>query len=792
MVCRVFLVEGSDLNDYLTKHPQLSSKDKVVLFLDVLKAVKYAHSHQIVHRDIKPQNILVSDSCHVTLVDFGVAYLHQKNQQITQVGSVLGTPNYMAPEQANGSNWVDVRSDVFSLGVLLCELLTGERPFVGQSMGALFSQIINEPPQIKPQGLKSSYRLIISTCLHKEPSHRYQSISELEKDLIAASQDQPIAAKKLAWGYRLGLFLQRHPKSSMLTFLLLLGLTVLLVLNRQNEINAQQKLKHTTQAVYLSKEIEAQVQKAHLRPLHDIQTSYQEISTQLDTLLQLTNNEKVSPSSVALTSVGQAYLTLRKNTEALAAFSEAKRLGADDAVWAQGYAISSFYVWKRAKEEANLVIDPSLKKTQLKAVESKHLLPLLTHLKTSEQSNLLNYFVQGMMKYIEGDHDSALTLMKQAQEQNPWFYEAWRMESEILLVQLVKVYQQSGLDASLEHLKASEMAIKKAINMGRSDPFNYHSMCTHLAGKIQMLKLKKATLELKSVTEETLRICQQASMLDPSAYSPSINLNIAFLTKMGFSTDLTDGELMGQFDTEITRLKLSQKAHPLNTLFNTTLAETHYKYAINLSNRELSPIIQFDAAQNVLNELIQKEPKHTKAWSRKAFLSSQLGLYYFELTDDLEDLLQAQKYFRESIEANRMVLTLNDTNISRLNIGIALNYLAEIERQQNSLDLGLELFTQGFKSLAPISLKYAHVDAANPWVILDKALYWLDHSFIETDLKAPLTAAVKTMVLKLCNEDKLIDSSHQISPNKTVKSLIEVLKTSGNDPINDLTCKKYE
>ncbi|MGQ8367219.1 protein kinase domain-containing protein [Glaciecola sp. 1036] len=183
------LIEGTDLGKLLEENHKITPERALTITLQLAKALDYAHSNNIVHRDIKPDNImLLEDNETVKVADFGIARISENDEaHKTQVGSVLGTPRYMSPEQALGHE-LDGRSDLFSVGAILYEMLTGNKAFDAKNMGTLMMQISQQdPPTLKsidptiPVGI----RQIVQKLLHKSPEKRFQTGANLAQSLIA-------------------------------------------------------------------------------------------------------------------------------------------------------------------------------------------------------------------------------------------------------------------------------------------------------------------------------------------------------------------------------------------------------------------------------------------------------------------------------------------------------------------------------------------------------------------------------------------------------------------------------
>jgi eukaryotic-like serine/threonine-protein kinase len=177
-------LKGEDLAPYSKVGNLLPSAQVIEIGIKVASALDYAHENFVVHRDIKPSNIMVElDTDVVKVTDFGIARITDASK--TKTGIVLGTPSYMSPEQLSGKK-LDGRSDLFSLGVTLYLLLTGELPFTADSMAALMYKIANEPHadirQLNPE-LSDDLAMAVNKMLEKNLENRYQTGREIVSDL---------------------------------------------------------------------------------------------------------------------------------------------------------------------------------------------------------------------------------------------------------------------------------------------------------------------------------------------------------------------------------------------------------------------------------------------------------------------------------------------------------------------------------------------------------------------------------------------------------------------------------
>ncbi len=177
-------IQGNELKQFIDSGVRFSLSKSLGLMIKLLDALDYAHSQGIVHRDIKPANIMIDKAGKLKLTDFGVVKFVD-SQEGTQAGTMVGTPGYMSPEQILGTS-VSPKSDIFAAGVVLYQLLTGQKPFTGDGVFAIQQKIVNEeppPPSSIDANLPPIFDQIISKALAKKPEQRYAHASEFAEDL---------------------------------------------------------------------------------------------------------------------------------------------------------------------------------------------------------------------------------------------------------------------------------------------------------------------------------------------------------------------------------------------------------------------------------------------------------------------------------------------------------------------------------------------------------------------------------------------------------------------------------
>src|SRR5271157_3535463 len=189
-------VDGRPLSSILRTAGPLHPDRAAEITADVAGALSYAHRHGVVHRDVKPGNVLITEEGIIKVTDFGIARAVNTEESLTQTGAVMGTATYFSPEQAEGLG-VDSRSDIYSLGVVLFEMVVGRPPFLGDSPVAVASKHVRDHPpaprELNPQ-IPPTFEAIILKAMAKDPDHRYATAEDLRADLLRFSEGRSVLA----------------------------------------------------------------------------------------------------------------------------------------------------------------------------------------------------------------------------------------------------------------------------------------------------------------------------------------------------------------------------------------------------------------------------------------------------------------------------------------------------------------------------------------------------------------------------------------------------------------------
>jgi len=513
------LIEGQSLGEAVAARPL---EQKVLLVKQVAEAVQAAHSLGLIHRDLKPGNVMVETTAdgrlHPYVVDFGLVR-ELGAEPLTLAGETMGTPSFMAPEQATGdAARIDRRTDVYGLGATLYALIAGQPPFAGTVPLDILRKVVNEEPTPLRQrvpSLPADLRAIVMKCLEKEPARRYDSARALAEDLGRFLDGRPVLARPTGSLYRLVKLARRHRA------LVAVAAAALVAISLTGGMWLHARRASARQAVLAQRfgqqveQIESILWRAQSLEVHDIRPTREVLAKALADI----ERDMVRLGSIAAgpghSALGRGYLALQDVATARTHL---------EAAWAAGYrnpevafALGSVMGLLYQRELAGLatVTDRSQRERRRREAERTYRDPALQYLRASSGSALVApELLRALLAFYEARTDEALAGARAAFSRVPWLYQAKVLEGETHRM-IGSAHEEAGRYASaVAAYQAADVALREAARIGRSAPAVHEALC-RVWSNILYLEVWALGQASESHYATAVRACTDAATVDP-------------------------------------------------------------------------------------------------------------------------------------------------------------------------------------------------------------------------------------------------------------------------------------
>ncbi|MEM1177976.1 MAG: serine/threonine-protein kinase [Acidobacteriota bacterium] len=498
------VIDGQRIDAYC-RDRGLDLRGRIELMISVCRGLDHAHRRRIIHHDLKPTNILVSDidgAAVPKIIDFGIAESLDRPASVELSGKIYGTPAYMSPEALRGDLDIDTRTDVYSLGVLLYQLLAGLRPFDGSSYAELRDQVSSEEPPAPSTRFSSGIDrdtaervaeerkvsrsalrrqlggdlgFIARKAVARDVDDRYDSAAALARDLRQFLGRRPVAARPGGVGYRAGLWLSRHrwpTAAAALALLALLGLAAQALLARARAAELAQVSQELTRQV---ERAEWRLRVASLLPTHDLTPEIEAIRSDIASLEAKSQDLYSGNRGLAAYALGRSALSVGD-------LKDARRHL--EAAWGAGYrrpevSVALGRTLGRLYEEA---LDASVRTSDRATRDAMRDLaertlrdPALVALSRAAGAGELPELLTARVAYYRDDLDGALDQARAAARRDPGLFEAKFLEAQILERQADQ--RQRERAESLELFDAARTAAREGLAIARSSPEGHLRLC---------------------------------------------------------------------------------------------------------------------------------------------------------------------------------------------------------------------------------------------------------------------------------------------------------------------------
>lgn len=505
----------------------LNLEEKIRLIQEVSEALHFAHRAGLIHRDIKPANIIVVQNEDGVLVpyvvDFGVVReLHAPGSTMT--GALVGSPSYMSPEQAMGDwNRLDRRSDVFSLGAVLYEILAGKKPFENENTLRVLQMVVEEDPE-PPRKINSAIPLELETvilkCLEKDPDRRYESAKALSEDLRRYLEGDPVLARRSSVTYRIQKYAARHKTEALISAVALLLVLVLGGLGIRARLQASEQAQIAQLFGQEVERVQGVVRQSYLLPLHNTLPARQLLREKLKWISEqmlINGKSAYGPGHFAL---GKGYIALGDYAAAEINLSKAWTefdYQRPEVAYSLGLALAVRF--SEGLAEADRITGKEEREAKKREVEKLYREPAFWYLNRGRQAQTESpEYIEALLAYLSRRYETALQKARSASAAIPWLYEADLLRGNIYRAMATDPTLSRNPDEMEGLYQKAEGAYREAAEKAESDPVLYEALCS--LGTQKMIFQNHYRTDIpEAMYRQAMTYCDSALVADSQSFS---------------------------------------------------------------------------------------------------------------------------------------------------------------------------------------------------------------------------------------------------------------------------------
>ena len=524
------LVDGPTLQERIGDAKTLTTR--IALLSNVIAiadALAYAHDRRIIHRDLKPDNVVVGSFGETIILDWGLAKDlascgpddvapggEAPSPGTTSEGTVLGTPSYMPPEQAAGQP-ADERSDVYAIGAILYQVLTGEPPYAGATSAEVLRRIVSEEPvslEKRQRGVPPDLAAIVRRAMARDPAARYATAKDLATDLKKFALGELVGAHRYRPWELMGNWVRRN--RAIAPSALAIGTAFSLWL--RSALGAREQARLVQQFAQEAEGMESTLRVAELLPRHDIRGEQAGVRARMASVEAKLGQLGAFTDGPGHYALGRAALALHDAGAARAHLEKAWAAGhrAPEVAQALGLALGEQY--RAALEEAESIESKSAREERRTSAERELRDPALGHLRSGSAGAApaaRPRLVEALIALYEGRHEDALAGAEAAQRAMPSLYEAARLSGETLMRMASERRLRGDTDGAHVLVARAAGAYGKAIEIARSDEVSYLGECDRRHQFMLLYEDRGQPLQPPAV--EGLAACDRVLEINPDS-----------------------------------------------------------------------------------------------------------------------------------------------------------------------------------------------------------------------------------------------------------------------------------
>jgi len=518
-------IQGGDLNDRVN---DLSMEQKIRIVIKVAHALHESHRNGLIHRDVKPSNVLIEEKEDGELVpyitDFGLAHVMDQ-PGMTQEIIAAGTPFYMSPEQVQGDHTgIDRRSDIYGLGIALYEVLTGKLPYSGKSgVAVLFHIMNNEPEPIRknmatiPVDLES----IVMKCIKKDPGKRYESTKALAEDLQRYLNGDPVSAHKDSLWYRMKRKILKNKIQSMIYGCSFIVLSVFFGLWVHSRWMANEQARFAQYFGQQAAELDAKMRFISMLPRQNIVAEKKDLNQAIQTMEKQCRKMNPSGQGPGYFAVGSSYLSLQEYEKARLNLEKAWDLGYHNPEVAYCLGQSFKALFEIASDEAKKIEDETIRNEKLKYAKNTFMKPAIHFLEIPGTAHAL--YRVALLSELQENSDKALDMARKASENAPWNYEAFLLQGHIYRVRAMSEWAEGANKKAESAFRLAEESLLKAQETAECDIRSYVALLNLWKMQISSEVYTKGN-DIQLIMEKAQQTADQAFEIIPNHLNITVML----------------------------------------------------------------------------------------------------------------------------------------------------------------------------------------------------------------------------------------------------------------------------